>query len=86
MLTSTLIAMPHTKQQLDTLNRILFDLPDESDGMLLSEFDGFVVSLIVRPELIPPSEWLPVVLGTDQGLDFDNMQDAQKTIDAIMGH
>jgi uncharacterized protein len=78
--------MPHTKQQLDTLNRILFDLPDDSDGMLLSEFDGFVVSLIVCPELIPPSEWLPVVLGKDQGLDFDSMQDAQKTMDAIMGH
>ena len=78
--------MPHTKQQLDTLNRILFDLPDESEGMLLSEFDGFVVSLIVCPELIPPSEWLPVVLGTAEGLNFDSMKDAQKTIDAIMGH
>lgn len=78
--------MPHTKQQLDTLNRILLDLPDDSDGMLLSEFDGFVVSLIVCPELISPGEWLPVVLGKDQGLDFDSMQAAQKTMDAIMGH
>lgn len=78
--------MPHTKRQLDTLNRILLDLPDDSDGMLLSEFDGFVASLIVCPELIPPREWLALVWGKEQGADFDSIEATQKTLDAIMGH
>ena len=67
------VTADHKNIQLDTLTEV-------------SEFDGFVVSLIVCPELIPPSEWLPVVLGTEEGLDFDSMKDAQTTIDAMMGH
>ena len=78
--------MPHTKRQLDTLNQILLDLPDDSDGMLLSEFDGFVASLIVCPELIPPREWLALVWGKEQGSDFDSIEATQKTLDAIMSH
>jgi hypothetical protein len=61
LLTERSFTMPHTKRQLDALNRILVDLPDDGDGMLLSEFDGFVASLIVCPELISPSEWIPAV-------------------------
>ena len=37
-----------------------------SDGaMMLSEFDGFVAGLLVCPDLIPPSEWLPKVWGVE---------------------
>ena len=58
--------MPHTNRKLDALNRLLFEVPDDSDAMLLSEFDGLVASLIVCPELIPLSEWLPVVWGGEK--------------------
>ena len=33
--------------------------PDDSMG--LSNLDGFLTGLIVGPELVQPSEWLPVV-------------------------
>jgi uncharacterized protein len=86
LLTERSFTMPHTKRQLDALNQILVDLPDDGDGMLLSEFDGFVVSLIVCPDLIPPSQWIPVVWGEEQGSNFDSIQATQKTLDAIMSH
>ena len=35
-------------------------------AMLLSEFDGFVAGLLVCPDLIPPSEWLPLVWGEEE--------------------
>jgi len=31
------------------------------DAMLIEEFDGFVAGLLVCPEMIPPSDWLPLI-------------------------
>ena len=33
--------------------------------MLLEELDGFIAGPLVCPELIMPSEWLPVVWGSE---------------------
>ena len=35
--------------------------PDECMG--LSDLDGFLTGIVVGPELIMPSEWLPVIWG-----------------------
>ena len=39
------------------------DLDAPDDGMGLSDLDGFLTGIVVGPELILPSEWLPVNLG-----------------------
>lgn len=54
--------------------------------MLLSEFDGFCAGLIVCPDLIPPSEWLPHVWGASGTPDFESEQSMQEALDKIMGH
>jgi hypothetical protein len=33
--------------------------PDDCMG--LSDLDGFLTDIVVRPELTPPGEWLPVI-------------------------
>jgi len=33
------------------------------DAMLLAELDGFLAGVIVCPDMIMPSEWLPAVWG-----------------------
>ncbi len=50
--------MSHSQRQLNQLSECLIALPPENDGMLLSEFDGFVAGILVCPEMILPSEWL----------------------------
>ena len=55
------------------------------DTMLLSELDGFLAGLIVCPELIMPSEWMPVVWG-EHGPVFEDEHQAQAIINLIMGH
>ena len=35
-------------------------------SMGLSDLDGFLTGIVVGPELIMPSEWLPVILGGDE--------------------
>lgn len=53
--------MGHSQRQLTQLAERLIALPPENDGMLLSEFDGFVAGILVCPEMILPGEWLPLV-------------------------
>lgn len=78
--------MAHTKRQLAELAAQLTELPAENDGMLLSEFDGFVAGLLVCPELILPGEWLPVVWGAENAPTFEDIGQAQATIDAVTAH
>ena len=40
-------------------------LPADSDAMMLSELDGYLAGIVVCPDLIMPSEWLPGVWGAD---------------------
>lgn len=56
------------------------------DTMLLSELDGFLAGVIVCPEMILPSEWMPVVWGDDEGPVFDDVKQAQAVSDLILGH
>ena len=30
---------------------------------MLSDLDGFLIGIAVRPELVMPSEWLPIIFG-----------------------
>jgi uncharacterized protein len=36
------------------------------DSMLLSDLDGFLTGIVCSPELIMPSEWLPIVWGCEK--------------------
>jgi uncharacterized protein len=57
----------------------------DDEAMLLSELDGFLAGVIVCPDLIPPSEWLPLVWG-EEGPEFESEQEAQSILGLIMGH
>jgi len=53
------------------------------DCMHLSELDGFLAGIIVGPEAILPSEWLPHLWRTD-GPVFADMQQMSAILGAIM--
>ena len=55
------------------------------DAMLLSELDGFLAGLIVCPEMIMPSEWMPVIWGDGEPV-FDSLEQAQATSELILAH
>jgi hypothetical protein len=56
--------------------------PDDCLG--LSDLDGFLTGIVVGPELIVPSEWLPIVWG-DEEPEFESTIDAASIIGLIMG-
>ena len=77
----------------DTLSRKLRRLDDflrsdavGDEAMLLSELDGFLAGLIICPDMIMPSEWLPIVWGDDDGPIFDGVEQAQTISSLIMDH
>ena len=77
---------------IDGLPKKLLDLEDfllsdavGDDAMLLSELDGFLAGVIACPEMILPSEWLPVVWGEEEPV-FDSLEQAQTVNGLIMGH
>ena len=76
--------MSDTDPDLDRLQDLLAAIPPEREGMGVAELDGYVAALIVCPETILPSEWLPGVWGEDH--TFSDTAEAEATIAAVMGY
>jgi uncharacterized protein len=55
--------------------------PDDCMGM--SDLDGFLTAIVVGPDLIMPSEWLPVIW-RDEEPEFESTAQAETIISLIM--
>ena len=76
--------MSDTDPELDRLQDLLATIPSEWKGMNVVELDGYVAALIVCPDTVPPSEWLPGVWGSNIG--FEDAEGTEATVAAVMGH
>ncbi len=65
---------------LDTLLAERFD-----DAMLLSELDGYLTALIVGPDPVSPSRWMPRIWGGGPSLLADEAE-TQRFLDLLMHH
>ncbi len=55
--------------------------PENSMG--LSDLDGFLTGVIVGPELLMPSEWMPTTWGGREP-DFKNVEEAEAILGTII--
>ncbi len=69
---------------LDRLDHFLMSYAAPDNAMGLSDLDGFLTGLLVGPEFIVPSEWLPRVWGGEEPV-FESAEQAQEILGAIMG-
>ena len=69
---------------LDALDAFLMSDRAPEDGMGLSDLDGFLTGIVVGPQLILPSEWLPVVWGGAEPA-FGRLDEARDILGTIMG-
>ena len=69
---------------LDELDAYLSSDDAPPECMMLSDLDGFLTGIIVGPDFIPPSEWLPAISG-GEAPQFGDAVQAQAILGAIMG-
>jgi uncharacterized protein len=69
---------------LDALDDYLMSDHAPDDSMGLSDLDGFLTGIVVGPELILPSEWLPVIWGGDEP-EFETEAEMRTVLGTIMG-
>ena len=69
---------------LDALDDYLMSDHAPNDSMGLSDLDGFLTGIVVGPELILPSEWLPVIWGGDEP-EFKTEPEMRTVLGTIMG-
>ncbi|KDA01155.1 YecA family protein, partial [Hyphomonas oceanitis] len=71
-----------TDEGLARLDHFLVSQEDD-EVMMVPELDGFLTGLLVCPEMILPSVWLPVVWGGD-GPVFEDQTEANEILGLIM--
>ena len=76
--------MNDTNNDLRRLQDALDAVRPERISMFVPEIDGYVAALIVCPETVEPSEWLPGIWGGD--CDFADFAKAEAAIAAVMDH
>jgi uncharacterized protein len=69
---------------LDALDDYLVSDHAPDNGMGLSDLDGFLTGIVVGPELILPSEWLPVIWGGAEP-EFETETEMRTVLGSIMG-
>jgi uncharacterized protein len=68
---------------LETLDSYLLSDRAPSESMMLSDLDGFLTGIAVGPELILPSEWLPLIWG-GEAPEFADEAEARTILGIIM--
>lgn len=76
--------VPLDRVDLQALDRFLMSDRSPAESMMLSDLDGFLTGIAVGPELVMPSEWLPVIFG-DEAPEFADEAEANGILGAIMG-
>jgi uncharacterized protein len=77
-------AIPLDEVDLEALDRFLMSDRSPPDCMTLSDLDGFLTGIAIGPELVLPSEWLPLVWG-GEAPEFADENEANAILAAIMG-
>ena len=78
---------PLTDAEFERLNGLLGRF-DDKRPMNLEQLDGFLAALICGPEIVRPSEYLPVICGSDMVLEdsFGTQSVLQDFLSLIMRH
>jgi uncharacterized protein len=76
--------VPLDRVDLESLDDFLMSERAPPDSMALSDLDGFLTGIAVGPELVLPSEWLPLIFGSDAP-EFADHDEAKAILGAIMG-
>mgnify|MGYP003974305555 CR=1 FL=1 len=75
--------MKLTQEMVHELDEFLMSEESPEDCMQLSDLDGFLTGIVVGPELIMPSEWMPIIW-KDGEPNYKDAEQAEHIIGIIM--
>jgi uncharacterized protein len=75
---------PLSAAELDELEAFLMSGATPDECMDIVTLDGFLTALVVGPELVPPSLWLPTVWGGTNEPMFESSQQAERIIGLVL--
>jgi uncharacterized protein len=76
---------PLSDDEVAELDAALAALPEEGDHLDVVMLDGFLTGVLLQPDVVLPSQWLPHVLGTSDGNVLPVGADqAKRLIDLVM--
>jgi uncharacterized protein len=76
---------PLTDDEVAELDAALSALPEENDHLDVVMLDGFLTGVLLQPDPVLPSQWLPHVLGTQGGAVLPiGADEAQRLVELIM--
>jgi uncharacterized protein len=75
---------PLSAAELDELEAFLMSGAASDKGMDIVTLDGFLTALVVGPELVPPSLWLPAVWGGTNEPVFESPEQAERMIGLVL--
>ena len=56
---------PLAERDVEALDALLAAIPDDRDPMDVAVLDGYLAGVLLQPDPIPPSSWLPLVFDAD---------------------
>ena len=81
--------LPLSEDELDELDAFLMSEAVPEDGMEISTLDGFLAAIVLNPQVIRPSQWLPWVWDMENGEaspEFTDAQQANRILGLLMRH
>jgi len=77
---------PLSDQEFDELDQFLLSDRCPEDAMTMDTLHGFLTAIVIGPETIPMSEWLPHVWGSESGnaLKFQSDQESERIMKLLM--
>jgi uncharacterized protein len=79
-----MLPKPHLPDLLDRIDILMDSFPAEHDPMLLSQVDGLLAALLVAPNPIDESDWLPLLWGGPPPQDEDRLAELRDLLKARM--
>ena len=73
---------------LDRLAAFLASEASPDGAMNLAQLEGFLTAIVIGPNVVPPSAWLPWLWDAENGEDaptFESMAQAQEVLGLVMG-
>jgi uncharacterized protein len=74
---------PMTREEVTRLADFLSSDAVPEETLTIDELDGFMAALVCSPDLVPPSEWMPVVWGGEWP-SWDSMREAREILGLTM--